>query len=787
MERKTTVEAEARDDLDRLRAAITENRIEEALALAKDLRDRPQIPANTKVSVNYLLGMALAKGGRYSEATAVLREVVRAVPNSVEAIVNLAGILLNQRRDLEALMVLEDCRQAGGSGPELDKLQGVALSRLRNPLLRRLLEIVHSTAPFLFGAWTLLTGIFAWPLLLRTPRTVARLLAVFAGRQPASDGVKDGPLAGFTESDAWYRPYYRRLARTLRIHGRFGYAFEWCFGLVLGDLYFINGLAYRLYARLGDRASTAIGLLLATAIPLALAGIGLAGGGSAAVVWLAVYLWVLAGSPALGIDYLDFGKPEYFWWPFAAILGFLLFTGQFPAAGLLWSGLVVFSLPVAVLSAALLGPAVLAQMLAAGGAEILLPEIGSFLAGAIPGLGLILGRVGMSLHLKDVSGGIMSGQKFREAKNLAAQINDELPFLLPLPLCLLVAGLEGLPLLPFAVLAATAAALYLINQRHWKINDPAAFDLAAFATFWSLAAACGGPWTLLATLTMLLRPRTSYLGHPAEGGLLPLLGGTPWRQIDWVAACESSQRQLAYFPLAYFRDIRAPLMPSADAMAEAMPPHSRLMVETDGHMRFENPALRAFNTILWESLSKHAQELVNDDHAVTTAADLIDYPLSCINAGRMSGAEIAGICQRLGVRFLLVRTPATQEAMLREGWSIAAVLQLGERDHLRVLNLPPRTRFVLLRAPADNPDYDVIPGAGELKYSPNRIAWTAKAGQAYTIRYRYHRYFRATQNGRHLPIEAVKPFEGKGLTFMRVAAPADGPIELRFRIPFLTQ
>ncbi|MEO5336335.1 MAG: hypothetical protein H7841_05515 [Magnetospirillum sp. WYHS-4] len=774
--------------LERLRAAIEANRIDEAVGLAMSLGEDPDLPAGLRITADYLRGVALAKGGRHSQAADAFRQVVKAVPNSGEAAANLAGVLLQRGRNVEALLVIEDCRQSGGSGADLDKLKALALGRLRRPVLRRMIERSLAWGVPLLGVWTLLTGVYAWTLILRTPRSVARLVALLAGRHPAARAKgaagATGPLAGFTEEDTWFRPYYRRLARTLRNHGRFGYAFEWCFGLVLADLYFISSFTYRLYAFLGDRLYAAASLLLAVLVPLGLAAAG--GPGYPALPWLALYAWVLAGSPMFGVGYLQFGKPELLWWPTIGIVAFLLFGGHDLAAGLLWSGLAIASVPVAVLGGAILAPATLAHMILASGLEGLGASIGSFLAGAAVGIGLILGRIALSLHLKDVSGGIVKGQSFRSAADQASLLNDEIPFVLPMIACTVAAGLEGLPVLPFAVLGATVTGLYLVNDRLWKINDQLTFDLAAFAAFWALAAAQGGLWTLAVALAMILRPRTSYIGHPASDGLLPLLGGTSWRAIDWPAAYEACRAQLTHFPRSYFRDYRAPLMPSLDLLADAMPPHSRLMGETSGHVRFENPPLRALYTILWESLSRRGLELVNDDHAVTTAGDMVEFPLSQINGMRMTGRQIDDLCRRLGVRFLLAHTRRTHDVMLGEGWSVAASAILGERDHLDVVNMPPKTQLILLRAPERDGDYEVVQGVADSRHGRNLLAWTAAAGRTYVVRYRHHRYFRATQDGRPLRIDPVKPFADKSLTFMQVTAEIDGPLELRFRFPPFT-
>jgi uncharacterized membrane protein YfhO len=63
----------------------------------------------------------------------------------------------------------------------------------------------------------------------------------------------------------------------------------------------------------------------------------------------------------------------------------------------------------------------------------------------------------------------------------------------------------------------------------------------------------------------------------------------------------------------------------------------------------------------------------------------------------------------------------------------------------------------------------------------NTLSWVAAAQQSYTLRYRYHPDFSATQAGQPLAIEQVQPLPDAAVTFMQVTPPRDGLVALTFQ------
>lgn len=586
----------------------------------------------------------------------------------------------------------------------------------------------------------LMVGLHGWLLVFRIPRT---LRVVFEALRPGGYGISDADLWAFREMDAGFRPWYNKVARDYYTQGRFGYGWDDGLGVPLGPRIYSNWVTYRLLHWLGLRRLLAIGYLM-----LLISSAGLCGWYFGP--WVGVAIGVLmAGSPLIAVSY-TVAKPEVFWWGPAVLFVFAAFSGKGLLAGLLWSILAFANLPVSAMLAMLLGPALFFSSLSSN-------SFFGLIIGVLPGAIKCALRI---IHMWR-SGFLMSvvSEQSRLWKRPWHPISFEYAWWFPFILSVAASCYTSQQFITGGLILIFAVGLHWANYRIIFMNDERSFHLVFMAIGLGYAVAARSIAGLYGIIFF------AYC-HP------PIYYEAVWQKCwpDWRNAWQLIKSYLEVAPM------RLPQPAPLIRFLNQIPDGARFLMESDGDYR-TGSRFRRFLQWTDEILPHRQVDLVNELITRVVEPELSVRYLNHFNASKMNAQVMGQICQVLGVSHVVAFTEATVNALKTIDYQLIAQVDLRQLDQQSRNVIRPPGALALLQAPLPT---TVIDPAVRWERKGNVLTWTAKAGQSYIVRYRYHPNFRAYQNGLTLEVEPLKPIMEIPLTFMRVKAIADGPIALRF-------
>lgn len=597
------------------------------------------------------------------------------------------------------------------------------------------------------------------------PRILRTLWRVVQALRPGGMGIPSSSLFAFSEMDVRTRPWYRKIARDIAQRGRAGFVWDDGFGTPMGTRFYNNSISFALYRTLGDRGYTAASILLfmlGILSPAMLAGVPLIG--------IALCL-LLLGSPLFLVSQIHLAKPEVLWWGFLAPLLFFAWSGQWLAAGIVFSIVAFGNFAAASLFGSALGLALIVFWPGAADAVMLV-------LGMMPGLVKTLLRV-----IPFIRAGLLESLA-REQSDAAPAAGTGAASRIRLLFgrdmlfygffffgALLLTVIPSEAPLRFLAYGALTWMIYFAGQKLFYLNDPQSFWL------WHLG--------LLAAVVLLNPSIPGVLGvallaymHPAYCAMpLPETVSASYRGWSrWVAQGRQSRDLLGSFP--YLDPIRAETVTDPlEQLFANVPPGTRILMESQSHSR-DMAGYRTFVQLCDELLPGRDIELVPDEYVRIYSLDLFQQVISRFNA-ESGSAELLDVARTVGAFFALVYSPAFAATLSEAGYTEAARLRyddLSERTR-RLMQLP-EGDLVLYQAPVEAGH--VSPPVRHAVHR-NRISWPAREGQAYTVRYTYHPQFEARQEGIAIPVRAVAAAPDSTTKFMQIEARAEGTLVLEFR------
>ncbi len=498
----------------------------------------------------------------------------------------------------------------------------------------------------------------------------------------------------FCEVDFFFRAWYEKLANDFRKFGRFGYAWDDGLGLPLGPRFYNNFVTYWLYGKLGAVRFTVMGwLLMATTLFFLIAN-GISSDGRFWIASIGVF-WVLS-SPSLSSIYVQFGKPETFWWWMSTLGMFFGLRNGLHVASVIWSAVALVNVPVAVLSGLVFGvPLIIHSMLVASTPFGLL--------WLIPGLFKIVIRVVQSLR----SGffGMITDEQAGLRKRKLFFHGDELSYLsLSIFLIVFVSKEHSTVFIyPIVCFALVFQILFFLNRRLIYINDDQSYALLYFGGTTAFGSAIGDPVLLLIPLIATLR----FIGGIPENSFA--------RRRFWPVSSVSSRSvhglfkklvRLWYFPFVCFLPRPSIAKSKLIDALDALTPWSRIAIESYGKMR-ESGFARRLQTAIQEPLMQKRIGVVNDIYAGMTTEYRDNLLWKEFFEDLKDPAGALSILESYWVRYVLAFTPQFQSALESLGFQVVASIDLQE-DSLsrRVFRLEERVahpHVTILRAPYSVP------------------------------------------------------------------------------------
>ncbi len=594
----------------------------------------------------------------------------------------------------------------------------------------------------------IIVGVYSWPLMFKLPHT---LYALYQAFRPGGAGISDKNFWAFGRVDAGFRPWYTKIAQDYLTQGRFGYVWDDGLGMPLGARIYNNFITYRLLFWLGTRRMMALGFVVMVLFSSLIVSYGFN-------PWVGVIVALLAvGSPLLVGSYTHLGKPEVFWWGIAIPAVFLMLSGNVFVAGLLWSVIAWANLSVSVMPMLLLGPALL----------FLLPFPGllALALGALPGV-IKHGMRGIYMWRSDFLANVI-GEQSQLWKRPWYPTVTELLWWLPFAVSIMASAYALQQPLVGGMLLLVGVGLYWINFRFFYLNDVQGFHLAFWVIGLCYAATAQSLPALLAILAMTY-VRPDYCGFPIAGDAPSQDVSLLQRRLRKIRVQMQSYPALMPTPL--------PQPPSLMTFFNRIPNGARILIESDGDPRTESK-FQAFWQWTEEFLPRRQVDLANEIYTRLVEAELVDRYLNRFNAEKMSAQEMASLCRVLGVSYVVAHSRMTTESLESVGFVSIVQVDLAELNEFRAIVPTPPVILTLLR---NLEEITVIDPAVAWQRSGNELAWDARAGQTYVVRYCYNAQFRAHQDGREVDIEPLKPIDNIHLQFMQVGAILDGRIVMKF-------
>ena len=585
-------------------------------------------------------------------------------------------------------------------------------------------------------------------LFIYIPRIPAILRNIWCLYNDTWEKQSNAPVGAFSQVDMGYRAWYDKIAQDYSTRGRFGYAWDDGLGMGMGPRCYNSWMTYLLLQKMGVVRYCVAGYILmvfaATVTAWLLCG----------VIWGGVVGAICAISPLLISYFTHAGKPEMLWWPFSFVALALLLTGNYFAAGLLWSLLAYCNLSCSLMLVMYCG--LFAVVRSIHDAQIL-----PFLFALLPG-GL---KVAVRLFFMYRSGFMVAitqeqaGIWHRPFLPSLGELFELLPFTGAMICAWVVAGEPTLFLLWLNAI--------IMCWSNWRIlyhNDPESITLCLMSI--SLAA-CLYAGTLFGLLFVfwLLFPYLTIL--PLSRDALPF------------ESFRLSEMHLARnFPC--FSPVSQRYLPQAlDNFFSTIPDGARILAEFDGDPRSGSP-LRSFWTWLDYFLPLRNVDLSNEIYTRFVNKELCKDQFEHFHHNGMTSLQMLSLATQLGASHVIAYSPEMKNALEHAGFRLIAKTHSSEFSDEKFFLPIPQQFFFLLATPGSP---SLIDGITTYKRAGSALYWKGKAEQRYRIRYNYSPSFVARQGGKLLSINSYQPFTGVNTQFMEITSQSDDEILLWYR-PF---
>jgi len=595
--------------------------------------------------------------------------------------------------------------------------------------------------------------IHGWLLVFKLPKTLSEVFKAF---RPNGAGITNSKFWAFGIKDAKFRNWYDKIARDMYNQGRFGIAWDDGLGMPLGDRIYNNYITYWLHYNLKTRTMMALGYLLmvSTTIYFSVSYFNISLG-----ILLGL---IVAGSPLVVSYYTHLGKPEFFWWGVVQAAVVVGFSGQALTGGILWSFLALVNLPISIMFLLMIGPSLLWHHYSSGSIELLL-------VGMFPGILKITLRV-IHMYRSRYLFSVLSEQSRiwkRRWYPSKSELSWWIPFLLSVSSSAYNSQLYiiGISLIVFSI------GSYWANYRMLYMNDPESFNLAFWVISFGFAATTNTTFGLLFAVLMIYN-------NPAICGI-PFNKSSQNDFNNIKNKFRIGMQRLKDFPA--LTPMSFPISKNMDSFFNLIPDGSRVLFESDGDPRTESQLKHLYS---WTDrfLPQRRVDLLNEVHIRVVEPKLVDEYIVKFNALDMTADKIHLLCQSLGVSYLVTFTRDTTELLKGIGYSELTRVDLSKELKLqRVLSLPQK-KLVLL---VSSDPVSVIDPIVKWELHGNKLTWEARAGQSYTIRYRYNPQFKAYQFNENLNIEPFMPIKDLTLQFMKIKTDYNGPVEISFNSPWI--
>ena len=609
----------------------------------------------------------------------------------------------------------------------------------------------YSVSELLYAALCGIHGAFA---LLLLPRTLFRAAQAF---MPGGAGVANEDFKAFGTKDAATRPYYDKLARDFKNHGRYGYVWDDGLGTDLGSRIYSNWATYRLLGILGTRSFCAIGYIC---FVFALTGVVATGFGFLIAGIVAV---LLLGCPVCLCCYTHLGKPELIWWFFATI--FFVVGWWIPGVipGLVWSVVAFANLAVSVMLFIFIAPAILLQH------QSLDVWIG-FMIGCLPGIlkhlfrSWQMNRTGQLKSVVDEQTGLWKQGIFFNFK--------ELLIVVPFTLSIMVSSFEGNRWVTGFVLVFCCVGLFWFNWRCIYINDPQSFYLGFLSITVTWATVCESPFGLVCAM-VLAYSHPSLCGTSRRSRIPdpdPFKNRAQAGKLAWKTYPDLEPRTL-HAPSEFLN------------MFDRIPDNCRVAFETHGYIR-TSKGLRRFGVWSEDILPLRKIDLLAEEYTRIAELEVDKAIVSRFNGDEMTGFELTENARIMGIGWIIAYSESTINTLVEAGWKQEITIDLDEMsaDALSIFDPFPTSVLVLLRAPEDIGF--VLPFV-DLRFDGNCLSWQAVANRQYDIRFRYYSNFKADIDGVPVELAPYTPYENLPLKFIRCIAPASGRLRLEYITKFV--
>ncbi len=620
-------------------------------------------------------------------------------------------------------------------------------------------------------AWMI--GVCQWPLLALAPRTVLRMLRLL---RPNGYGVSDHDFWGF-DYDRCFRSWYSKVADDYRDRGRLGYAWNDGLGLRLDIRVYNNWATYWLLGALGHRGALLMGY---GGVLVAVAAFGSHQFGWAVGIIAAISV---GGGPLLVRSFTRLGKPELMWAGVGLGAVALGYSGHTVGAGLVWSLLAVVNTPAAVTLGLVAAPGFLCFALLEG-------TLLDLVTAGLPGVCKVAVRAIPALRT-GVAGTVAKQQKFYllpltpTLDDLYVVVAFAAPVVVTAVTCpisvdatvwwqsggVTTAFLLGVMILP-------GPALYYLNGRLLRINDIQSIDLALVQTCLGIALGLGSLAGVAVTVGLIYRHRGRYHTRFAVQDQRHYYNG-PW--APWQVVVRGLIRVMGRVgtakPFAY------PASPTIRQFVDAIPPRVRYIVEQTG----DEPYTTQYPSRPFFSWLTHLDRIKGCHNLTSLVTYTMEFELACkllarFNADASSPANLSETADRLGASHVLVYSDTTKAALESHGFAqISTIVPSAlPKDECHRLFEPPEPPFIVLMVRQDGSGGAISP-ATRYRYHRSALLFRAKAGVDYLIRHRFEPNFAARQAGRRVELRPEPIVAGCPTSFMRLRAPADGPVRIWFR------
>lgn len=564
-----------------------------------------------------------------------------------------------------------------------------------------------------------LSILFAQPIILfLIPRTYFRLY------KDVLRGKHNDYETGFSAATAANLNYYNRIAEMVGKYSKKGYFSDTALGFSAKERFFLNPISLILFNRLKIRK-----FCIVTAVVL-LFNILLIGA-IEQNSWVFLLVFLIIPSSLFLMPFFRMAKPETFSWAFfplafyfflnhyyflSSLVVFLIAFLNFTTTLFTIASILVYS----VLSINLLGVLVVLP----GGLKILIDFIPFLTSPFVKGLLEVLGG---------------KNPKTRKEKFLAIRPNDLL-----IAFFYTIFSLTFFSNISFTIFLLVFLGLFFANQTLFRFADNHTF----FRLFF-----------LVSTIFLIM-----------EFNLASFIAYILLIYISSVGLFEAVEDIIRDYPhLKPYSIEKASL--AAEEFFEKVEYQARIAFETDNTEK----DLAGFREILSHFeyvLFKKEVCLLPGEYLRLTQMDYFMEEYIKINS-KSSEQTIKEKLEELGTEYVLAHSEDFAEKLREWGYKELSKMSYNDsKENYKGLEVPQKNLYLFktpFRAPFIVPETPLI-------RKPNLIKFKAEAGKKYTIKYNYHKAFKAYQNKKEIK---VLKSEGK-LSYISLTAPDTGEVELVF-------